>query len=87
VLAVDAATNNIGSLTVLHRRVRVQAVSQEPQQIHRFSTIWAQRKRPSRPRPAAAVFRSKPLQKASFVQAAALRIDHVRAGLAALITI
>jgi hypothetical protein len=29
VLAEDAATNNIGSVTVLHERVRVQAESEE----------------------------------------------------------
>jgi hypothetical protein len=34
VLGEDAATNNIGSVTVLHDRVRVQADSEEADQIH-----------------------------------------------------
>jgi hypothetical protein len=34
VFGEDAATNNIGSVTVLHERVRVQAESEEARQIH-----------------------------------------------------
>jgi hypothetical protein len=34
VLGEDAATNNIGSVTLLHDRVRVQADSEEADQIH-----------------------------------------------------
>jgi hypothetical protein len=38
---------NIGSVTVLHCSVRVQAVWQEHQQILRISTIWAQPEAPA----------------------------------------
>jgi hypothetical protein len=70
---------NIGSATVLHGRVRVQAVSQEPQQIHRFSIIWPQPGAFGGRQPAAAIFGTKRPQTVPSVQAATLQADHARA--------
>jgi hypothetical protein len=66
----DAATNNIGSVTVLHSRLRVQAVSQEgrpdSQPFGELAQPAAFRTHP----PAAGVSGTQDLKAVPFVQAA-----------------
>jgi hypothetical protein len=78
VLAEDAATNNIGSVTVLHSRVRVQAVSQEAQPVLRMFHDLAQLNPFAAHPPADGVSGTRSAGAVPFVQADGLLTDQVR---------
>jgi hypothetical protein len=79
VLAEDAATNNIGSVTVLHSRERVQAVPQEAQPVLRMFQHVVQPNAFAAHLPAVGVSGASAVETTPSVQADSLPADHGKA--------